>query len=90
MAKRRQQVANASALVRRVLRREMTSFFIKLMTEEPGWPAVSRQALIDALADSLLDVGRQSDSGAAMIQTLAYELLERADLEVAGAPRFSS
>lgn len=68
--------------VRRVLRREMGTFFIKLRTAQPGWPAVPEQEFIDAMADALLDMGKHSGHGVAVLQTLVHELQDRINSEL--------
>lgn len=68
--------ALASA-VRLTLRREFSDFFTAMLKEEPNWPTVSESEFIDALADSLLDMGTRSKRGNAILQTLVYELQER-------------
>jgi hypothetical protein len=60
-----------------VTRREMTAFFRKLRTPQPGWPGIPDQSFVNALADSLLDLGKDSGTGVAQLQTLVHELQDR-------------
>ena len=69
--------AALSAAVRKTLRTEFTSFFTEMLREEPRWPHISETEFIDALADSLIDMGTRSGRGSAILQTLVYELQER-------------
>lgn len=73
-----------TAKVRRVLRREMLAFFHELQRPEPGWPAVSDQEIIDALADTMLDHGKAQGRGVAHLQTLVHELQDRINSELKG------
>ena len=61
----------------KAMRRQIAAFFTELQREEPSWPAVSQELLIDGLADALLDMGKASGKGSALLQTLIYELQER-------------
>lgn len=65
------------AKVRAALRREFSAFFTTMLTPEPGWPALSDEEFVDALADSVVDVGKRTGRGVAMLQTFVYELQER-------------
>lgn len=71
-----------SEKTRRVLRREMTTFFTTLRTAQPGWPAVPDQEFIDALADSLIEAGKAGGKGVAHLQTLVHELQDRVNTEL--------
>lgn len=71
-----------SAKVRRVLRREMTVFFTRMRQAEPGWPAIPDQEFIDALADSVIDAGKDRVTGLAFLQTLVHELQDRIQSEL--------
>ena len=68
--------------VRRVLRSEIADY---LTTVSAGvaesWPDIPPQELTEALADALVDMGRQQGFGTAMLQTLVYELQERVNAE---------
>lgn len=68
--------------VRRVLRSEIVDY---LTTVSAGvaesWPDIPPQELTEALADALVDMGRQQGFGTAMLQTLVYELQERVNAE---------
>lgn len=67
--------------VNRVLRREFTKFFTNMRTPEPGWPALSDQAFVDALADSLVEMAkRDQKAGIAYLQTLVIELQDRINI----------
>jgi hypothetical protein len=63
--------------VRLALRREFTVFFEHMITEEHGWPAISNQQFVEALADAVLAVGQKTNMGVAMLQMLSYELQDR-------------
>lgn len=64
--------------VRRTLREEFTKFFTAMTTESPkGWPAISDSELVDALADSLMEMGKRRGLGVALVQTLVHELQDR-------------
>lgn len=64
-------------LQHRVLRREFADFFKHMTTTEPGWPATSHEAFVDALADSLLLTGERHGLGISFLETLTIELQER-------------
>jgi hypothetical protein len=66
-----------AAKIRRALRKEFTDFFRIMRTPERGWPAIPDQEFVDALADSLLEVGKQQGKGVAFLQTLVHELQDR-------------
>ncbi len=66
-----------AAAVRETLRKEFSDFFIDMLKEEPHWPSISDPEFIDALADSLIVMGKRSGRGDAILQTLVYELQER-------------
>lgn len=69
--------------VRRVLRAEFTRFFTRMRTPEPGWPAISGQQFVDALADSLVEMARtDNQAGVAYLQTLVHELQDRVNTEL--------
>ena len=74
--------ATRRATVRRVLRTEIRDY---LSTVSAGvsdsWPDIPPQELTEALADALLDMGRQQGLGTALLQTLVYELQERVNAE---------
>jgi hypothetical protein len=64
--------------VRRVLRKEFTTFFIRMRTAEAGWIAVPDQTMIDAVADALVAVAQADGrSPVAYLQTLVHELQDR-------------
>lgn len=64
--------------VRATLRKEFTSFFTTMTTEtEEGWPTVGPQEFVDALADSLMEMGKASGKHQALLQTLVFELQDR-------------
>ena len=62
------------AVVKRILRRELAAFFKRLMSTEPGWPGATDSQLVDALAHALIDAGKQTGQGPAMLQTLVFDL----------------
>ena len=66
-----------NAQMNKILRSEITDFLVTMTAPTPSWPAVSDQALIDALADSLLAMGAQRGKGTALLQTLVHELQDR-------------
>jgi hypothetical protein len=68
-------------IIRNLLRREFTDFFVAMTTEKPenNWPAVSQPEMIEGLADSLLEMGKLRGNGIALLQTLAHELQDRAN-----------
>ncbi len=71
------------AQVRAVLRKELTDFFVALTTADGlEWPSIDDQELIDALADSLLLMGKQRGKGTALLQTLVHELQDRVNLSL--------
>lgn len=63
-------------MAHRVLRREFTTFFKRMTIPAPGWPAIPPQAFVDALADSLVAVGKEG-KGLAYVDTLVSELQDR-------------
>jgi len=66
------------AHVRAELRKQFTAFFTTMITEtDQGWPTVEHHEFIDALADSLLEMGQHSAKGHALLQTLVFELQDR-------------
>ena len=68
--------------VRRVLRSEIADYLTTVSTSvAESWPDIPPQELTEALADALVDMGRQQGFGTAMLQTLVYELQERVNAE---------
>ena len=68
--------------VRRVLRSEIADYLTTVSAGVTGrWPDIPPQELTEALADALLDMGRQQGMGPALLQTLVYELQERVNAE---------
>jgi hypothetical protein len=64
--------------VQKTLRKEFTAFFTTMTTEQPnGWPAIAPQDFVDALADSLIEMGKASGKNQALLQTLVFELQDR-------------
>lgn len=63
--------------VRKALRREFTKFFQEMLRPEAGWPPIPPSEFVDALADSLYEVGKADNNGVALVQTLAIELQDR-------------
>lgn len=73
-----------AAAVRQTLRREFTIFFDNMLKEEPQWPHISDTEFIDAIADSLIDMGKRSNRGTALLQTLIIELQDRLNKNLQG------
>ncbi len=68
--------------VRRVLRSEIKDYLSTVSASvSQSWPDIPPQELTEALADALLDMGRQQGLGTALLQTLVYELQERVNAE---------
>lgn len=76
----RQLIAPA---VRQRLRIEFADFFTEMLREEPGWPAIPDDEFVQALADSLMDMGERSGRGVAFLQTMIIELQEQVNVRVA-------
>ena len=74
-----------NAATRSVLRRQFAAFFIEMCREEPNWPSITDGQMVEGLADSLLDMGRISGKGVALLQTMVYELQERVNAELSSA-----
>lgn len=69
--------------VRKKLREEFAAFFITMTTEtEKGWPGISNQEFVNALADSLMTMGERRELGTAYLQTLIYELQDRVNTKL--------
>ena len=71
--------ATRKAFVRKTLRKEFYDFFTTMASSTDQWPDISDTELIDAIADSLIAMGERRKMGAAMLQTLVYELQDRAN-----------
>lgn len=69
--------ATRQAYVRKTLRKEFADFFTTMTTSTDNWPDIDDTELIDAIADSLISMGERRKMGAAMLQTLVYELQDR-------------
>jgi hypothetical protein len=68
--------------IRRMLEREFTAFFTAMISSSNrGWPEISGQVLADAIADSLMAVGKKRGMGVGVLQTLVHELQDRINLE---------
>lgn len=65
------------AFQHKIMVKEFSDFFHSMLAEEPGWVGVTDQQFIDALADSLVVMGKRSTRGFAVLQTLVYELQDR-------------
>ena len=67
------------ALARQILRREFADFFSSMTSESKAdnWPHIGDQELVDAIADSLIVLGKRSGRGVALLQTLVHELQDR-------------
>lgn len=63
--------------VRAMLRKEFAAFFTQMTSNTATWPRISDQELVEALADSLLDMGNQRGLGVALLQTFVHELQDR-------------
>lgn len=63
--------------VRAMLRKEFAAFFTQMTSNTPTWPRISDQELVEALADSLLYMGKQRGLGVALLQTFVHELQDR-------------
>lgn len=63
--------------VRAMLRKEFAAFFTQMTSNTATWPRISDQELVEALADSLLDMGKQRGLGVALLQTFVHELQDR-------------
>ena len=68
------------ALVRKKLRESFTAYFVTMTTSTDGWPEISDQEFVDAIADSLIAMGDKRKLGKALLQTMIYELQDRANL----------
>lgn len=69
--------AELQTAVRNALRKEFTDFFTGMMVGTPKWPNIGAQELVDAIADSLIEVGKREGVGIAALQTLVHELQDR-------------
>jgi len=67
------------ALARQILRREFADFFSSMTSgsKSDNWPHIGDQELVDAIADSLIVLGKRSGRGVALLQTLVHELQDR-------------
>lgn len=65
--------------VRQLMRQEITKFLVTMVTEQPdkNWPAIAPADLVDALADSLIEMGKTQKIGAALLQTLIHDLQDK-------------
>jgi hypothetical protein len=70
------------ALVRKILRKEFTDFFVTMTSSTERWPTIDDQELVEALADSLIEMGRQRGLGAALLQTFVHELQDRVNQSI--------
>ena len=77
MAKAPQMATLKAALVKATMRKQIAIFFTEMCREEPDWPHVEQEQLVEGIADALIDMGTLSGTGVAMLQTLVYELQER-------------
>lgn len=71
--------ATRKAFVRKTLRAEFTNFFTTMTASTDNWPDIDDQEFIDAIADSLIEMGNRRKLGTALLQVLVYELQERAN-----------
>lgn len=69
--------ATRQTLVRKKLREAFTEYFVTMTTSTDGWPEISDQEFVEALADSLIAMGEKRKLGVALLQTLVYELQDR-------------
>ena len=65
-------------MVRSMLRKEFADFFDVMTKSTDRWPNISDQEMVDAIADALVELGKRRGLGAALLQTLVYELQDRA------------
>lgn len=72
--------ATRQALVRKKLREAFTEYFVTMTTSTDGWPEISDQEFVEAIADSLIAMGDKRKLGKALLQTMIYELQDRANL----------
>lgn len=68
--------------VRQVLRKEFVDFFVGMTTATPQWPAIPDEELTTALADALIEMGRQRNMRTTLLQLMVYELQERVNGEM--------
>lgn len=69
--------------VRKRLRIEFSDFFTEMLREEPHWPPIPDDEFVQALADSLMDMGERTGRGVALLQTMIIELQEQVNARVA-------
>lgn len=72
--------------VNRILRREMLAFFTTLQTPELNWPAVPTNAILEGLADTLLEWGQQKGMHSSALRVLILELQDRLPAPAAAVP----
>ena len=72
--------ATLQAMVRKKLREAFTAYFVTMTTSTDGWPEISDQEFVEAIADSLIAMGDKRKLGKALLQTMIYELQDRANL----------
>jgi len=66
------------AHIRAAIRKEFTAFFVTMTTaNDKGWPKVDDTEFLDALADSMMEMGKQRGLGTALLQTFVHELQDR-------------
>lgn len=72
------QTPALSAHVKSAIRREFTNFFVTMTkANAQGWPSVPHTEFVDALADSLMEIGHDRGLGVSLVQTLVHELQDR-------------
>lgn len=70
--------AQRKVLVRKMLRDEFADFFTEMTTSTGRkWPTINDQELVDAIADSLMLMGKRRNMPISMLQTLVHELQDR-------------
>lgn len=74
---RRAIMATRAPINTRVLTRNMTAYFEGCLISDDGIPAFNMQEFTDSLADALIRIGKKQQLGAAIVQTLIYELQDR-------------
>ncbi len=80
MSNRLTQTIRASQ--RKVLRREFASFFTTMTTAKGDWQAIPDEEFVTAIADALIQMGKEKGKGVALLQTLVYELQEKINTEL--------
>lgn len=77
-------------MVRELLRKNFTEYFVQMTTQTDQWPSISNEEFIAGVADSFMEMGKQRNMGIVLLQTLVYELQERVNAELAATSGPSS